>query len=264
MNDIVLAILAKDKEYCLELYLNCILNQTFPKKNTRLWIRTNDNRDGTKEILDHFVKVYGHLYKSIIYNPSDIDSYLLELEEHHWNKERWKILGEIRNSSIEYAKEVNADYVVVDCDNFISPNAVENMYKNKDLGIVGPMLELGSNRGYSNFHHKSCPKGYMAEDDASYYQILEREIVGKIQVSTLHCTYFIPNKLLKYANYIDGSNDWEYVILSNNLKRNGIPQYLDNTEFYGFVYLEPFDKDRAYEDWLLEEWTPEVKSLMGF
>ena len=47
---IVVAILAKDKAHCLPFYLQCIYNQTFPKKKTHLYIRTNDNNDNTQPL----------------------------------------------------------------------------------------------------------------------------------------------------------------------------------------------------------------------
>ena len=38
---VTIAILAKDKAHTLPLYLACIENQTWPKCNTNLYIRTN-------------------------------------------------------------------------------------------------------------------------------------------------------------------------------------------------------------------------------
>ncbi len=182
MNDIVITILAKDKEYCLDFYLQCILKQTFPKERTHLWIRTNDNNDKTKEILDSFVSSYSHLYKSVYYDYSDIDQSLKDFSEHEWNPRRFNILGKIRDQSIEYTRKLNADYVVVDCDNFIAPYTVQAMYDDRHLGVVGPMLRIGQTRGYANFHHKSCPLGYMDIEDQEYWTVLHEKIVGKIQV----------------------------------------------------------------------------------
>ncbi len=261
MNDIVLAILAKDKEYCLELYLKCILNQTFPKNRTRLWIRTNDNKDSTKEILDSFVNTYSHLYKSIYYDSEDINQNLKSFGEHEWNTERFVLLGTIREKSLDYAKKYNADYVVVDCDNFIAPHVIQSLYDDRDLGVVGPLLRVGSTRAYSNFHHKSCEGGYFFHDD-SYWAINNAQVSGKIKVSTIHCTYIIPNKHLEDACYLDGTGDWEYIVLSNSLKKHNIPQYLDNSQFQGYLYLDSQDHERSYEEWLEDEWTPELREIM--
>ena len=261
MSDIVLAILAKDKEYCLDLYLKCILNQTFPKDRIRLWIRTNDNKDCTKEILESFISQHSHEYKSVYYDSTDINQNLKSFGEHEWNSERFNILGRIREQSIEYAKKYNAHYIVVDCDNFIAPHVLQSLYDDRHLGVVGPLLRLGTHRAYSNFHHKSCPNGYFHQDD-SYWPINTGEVSGKIRVSTIHCTYIIPNKYLEYAEYVDGTGDWEYIVLSNSLKKHRVPQYLDNTQFQGYLYLDCQDCERSYEGWLEEEWTPELKEIM--
>ena len=42
--NIVIAILAKDKEYSLKFYLECIYNLNYNKKNIHLYIRSNDNK----------------------------------------------------------------------------------------------------------------------------------------------------------------------------------------------------------------------------
>src|SRR5579872_6045160 len=48
---ITIAILAKDKAHTLPLYLDCIEAQTWPKSNTYLYIRTNNNNDNTAQVL---------------------------------------------------------------------------------------------------------------------------------------------------------------------------------------------------------------------
>ena len=91
MEEIVIAILAKDKEYCLDFYLNCILNQTYDKKKIHLYIRTNDNKDNTQDILDNFIKTYSKEYASVYYDNSSITEKLKKYDEHEWNSERFKI-----------------------------------------------------------------------------------------------------------------------------------------------------------------------------
>jgi cellulose synthase/poly-beta-1,6-N-acetylglucosamine synthase-like glycosyltransferase len=67
-NGILIAILAKDKSVYLPVYLNSIYNQCYDKKNIHLYIRTNDNRDNTSEILKEFIKEHSHEYASIFFD----------------------------------------------------------------------------------------------------------------------------------------------------------------------------------------------------
>ena len=53
--DILLAILVKDKAPCLPFYLQCIYNQNYDKKNLHLYIRTNDNNDNSDRII---IRIY--------------------------------------------------------------------------------------------------------------------------------------------------------------------------------------------------------------
>ncbi len=195
MEEIVIAILAKDKEYCLDFYLNCILNQTYDKKKIHLYIRTNDNKDNTQDILD----------------------------------------------------------------NFITSDTLESLYKNKRLNCIGPMLKLTNNHWYSNFHNKTCELGYYKEND-QYLSIWDRSIKGLIDVNTIHCTYFLNKEILKEVTYDDKSGRYEYAIMTHNFRMKGITQYLDNTKFYGFLYLN--DRiELSFKDYIKEYWNDEYKEM---
>ena len=124
MNKKVLwAVLAKQAEKTLPLYLQCLLNQDYDKKNIVLYIRTNDNTDKTEAILEKFISEHGDKYCSVIYDNSSVDSRLQEFENHDWNAFRFQILGKIRNDSLKLAEENGCDfYFVCDVDNFIVSN----------------------------------------------------------------------------------------------------------------------------------------------
>lgn len=259
MEEIVIAILAKDKEYCLDFYLNCILNQTYDKKKIHLYIRTNDNKDNSQLILDKFIKNYYKEYASVYYDNSSINETLKQYDEHEWNSDRFKILGKLRQESINYAIKLNAHYFVVDCDNFITSDTLESLYKNKQLNCIGPMLKLSPSHWYANFHNKTCPTGYYQQND-QYLPIWDRNITGLINVNTIHCTYFLNNKILKDVTYDDGSNRYEYAIMSHNFRNKKIPQYLDNTKFYGFLYLND-QIELPFMDYIKEYWNTEYKEM---
>jgi hypothetical protein len=238
--NIVIAILAKDKEYCLPIYLSCLLNQTYPKKNIHLYIRTNDNKDNTCKILDDFVNNHSNKYASVHYDKSNISNKLKEYGEHEWNSDRFTILGKIRQHSIKYAIKLNSHYFVIDCDNFITPNTLESMVAIKELGVVTPMLETTTK--YSNYHYDVDQNGYL-KNHSMYEELLYRRILGLTNVKVVHCTYFINNNLLHNVSYNDKSSRYEYVIFSDVLRKLNIPQYLDNRSFYGFLVLSETNKE---------------------
>jgi len=151
---------------------------------------------------------------------------------HEWNPERFEVLGAIREASVEFARAHGAHYFVVDCDNFIAPHTLENLVKLKELPVVAPMLTTSWR--YSNWFAAVDANGYYAEHPA-YDLILNRQIVGLIQVPLVHCTYFVRHSALRHVRYRDGSRRYEFVVMSDALRKAGVPQYLDNRHVYGYI-----------------------------
>lgn len=246
---VVFAILAKDKGHCLPFFLECLYNQTYSKKNIHLYIRTNDNKDNTVEVIKSFLEKHGSEYGSVFYDDTNISESLKKYAHHEWNCERFQILGKIRQDSIEYAKKLGADYFVVDCDNFIVPCVLEKMILLRNLGVVSPMLTTTS--AYSNFHYDVDKNGYLKASPV-YHTILRRDVKGIFDVKVVHCTYFINNSVLKDVVYDDKSYRYEYVIFSDVLRKCGIPQYFDNRQFYGFIVFS--DNSEKMENDLNVTW----------
>jgi len=233
-NDIVIAILAKNKEYSLPFFLDCLYNLNFDKKRLHLYIRTNDNTDNTVEILKNFIEKHIDEYKSVYYDDTSINNELCNYDEHEWNHVRFKILGDIRQKSIDYAINLGCHYFVIDCDNFITKNTLSDLFQDKDKGIIAPLLV--SNRLYANYHYDTTESGYY-KHHPTYIDILNRNISGLIKVNVVHCTYFIGNQYLKHVSYDDNSYRYEYVIFSDTLRKLNIPQYINNIKFYGFLVI---------------------------
>jgi hypothetical protein len=233
--DVCIAILAKDKEHCLDLYLKCIDHQTFPKEKTHLYIRTNNNNDRTKEMLQAWDKTK---YKSVYFDHSDVPEQVQKYGQHEWNNERFKVLAKIRQESVEYARKLNAHYFVIDCDNFIEPNVLDTLLKTH-LPVIGPMLRVpngipADKKWYANYHNVATSTGYF-EENSMYYRIFAGEVKGLIEVDVIHCTYLIRHEVLNQIKYDDDSGRYEYVIFSDVLRKNNIQQYLDNRQYYGFI-----------------------------
>jgi len=244
---VTIAILAKDKAHCLLTYLDGIYKQTFPKSKTYLYIRTNDNNDETAEILRAWVEKVKNQYLGIHFDDSDAPISVKEYTQHQWNCTRFKVLGKIRQDSLDWAYNHNSHYFVADCDNFIFPHTVETML-NTNLPIVAPLLH--SNCAYSNFHADIDNNGYL-KDSPFYLPLVNREIKGHVQVPVVHCTYFIRHEILPEMCYDDESYRYEYVIFSDNARKKEIPQYLDTTDVFGYVSFAENSTDLVCEPWFI-------------
>ena len=100
---ITVAILAKDKAHTLPLYLSCLERQSWPASNTYLYIRTNNNNDETAEILSNWIDRVGSKYAKIYFDDTDVAEPVQEFGQHEWNYIRFKVLGDIRQDSVDWA-----------------------------------------------------------------------------------------------------------------------------------------------------------------
>jgi glycosyltransferase involved in cell wall biosynthesis len=229
--DVVIAILAKDKAVTLPLYLQCILDQTFPKDRIHLYIRANDSSDDTNDVLQAWVDRYGSLYKSVTADYTDIGG-LRHYENHEWNRHRFSVLARIRQDSVDFARRLGCHYFVVDLDNFIIPDTLQNIY-DAGLPVLAPLLR-SVRTVYANYHFSTDKHGYYF-GCREYYDVLDGKVRGFIAVNVVHCAYLMRYETLEHACYDDGTERFEYVIFSDHLRNDGVGQYLDNRQIYGLV-----------------------------
>ena len=251
---VVVAILAKDKAHCLPRYLKCLESQTWPKSRTLIYIRTNNNNDATREMLEAWVEAQrkisgkkdGQGYVSIYIDVSEVEAKVQQWAPHEWNATRFKVLGAIRRASVEYAMRHDAHYFVVDCDNFIAPSTLEAMCES-GYDAIAPVLT--TSRYYSNFHFKADKDGYMDQtwcDSA----MPELRLRGIVECDTIHCTYFLSHDVLKHAIYDDGTGRYEYAILADQLRKAKVAQYMDNRVDYGRLTFADDLKVLEAEPWI--------------
>lgn len=256
---VTIAILAKDKAHTLPLFLMCIENQTFAKRNTYIYIRTNNNTDQTEQILKDWVSRVEHEYLGIYFDSSDVTERVQDFGQHEWNCTRFKVLGKIRQDSMDWAFEHGSHYFVVDCDNFVLPNTLEALVS-VNLPIIAPLLY--SNNAYSNYHSNIDANGYHMPC-SHYLTILNREVKGLIELPVVHCTYLVRYEALPLMIYDDESYRYEYVIFSDNARKKGISQYLDTRQIYGNLTLCETEEELRKEPWFLEFHAKFFKQLMS-
>ena len=235
MPRVMVAILAKQKEPALPLYLECIEALDYPKSSIVLYIRTNNNTDKTEQILRDWVERVGHLYHSVEFDTSDVVEPVQQYREHEWNATRFSVLGNIRQQSMRRARDLSCDfYFVADVDNFIRPATLRELVA-LDMPIVAPLLRsIAPGRFYSNYHGEIDARGYYRNCD-QYLWILNRHIRGIVEVPVVHCTYLIRADVIPELTYEDASGRHEYVVFSDSARKARIPQYLDNRQIYGYI-----------------------------
>lgn len=230
---VLIAILARNKAHVLPAYLTCIDNLSHDKKAITVYINSNNNQDDTREILQSWAEAHRNDYRDILIDFHDVKD-LNPDKPHEWTAQRFKILATIRNKSLQMAKEQGCDfYFVVDCDNFIIPCTLKELIK-KDKPIIAPMLRSipEPNDPFSNYFCAIDDNGYY-RDHPTYMKILDRKIIGTYKVPVVHCTYLIKAEYLDKLNYIDNSNDYEFVIFSRTARKNGVGQYICNEKEFG-------------------------------
>lgn len=232
---ILLAILARNKGHVLPRYLKCIDELDYDKKLITIYIDTNNNVDNTIDILEKWIKDNEDKYAKIEFNNHDS----IQLRDtvsnpHAWNANRFMVLGEIRNKSLEKTLEYNCDYYfVIDCDNFIKPYTLKDLI-NEDKPIIAPLLRAIPEKGdyYSNYFCAVVENGYYKHHE-NYVKILNGTIKGTFEVPVVHCTYLIKREYLKDLSYIDGTLHHEFVIFSRCAREKNIKQYICNKREYG-------------------------------
>ena len=236
---VLITILAKQKEAFLPLYLQCIEALDYPKYAIVLYIRTNNNTDGTERLLRQWVSRVRHLYAAVEFDAENVAAPVEQFGAHEWNAMRFRVLGRIRNISLRRALEHHCDfYFVADADNFIRPGTLRELVA-LNLPIVAPFLRsIGEEFSYSNYHAEVDANGYYQDCD-QYSWILHRWASGVLEVPVVHCTYLIRADVLSELTYEDDTDRHEYVVFSASARRHSIAQYLDNRQVYGYV---AFDK----------------------
>ncbi|MDF3218597.1 MULTISPECIES: glycosyltransferase family 25 protein [Mesorhizobium] len=232
---ILIAILAKQKEPALPLYLECIEALDYPKASIVLYIRTNNNTDRTEHILREWVERVGHLYAAVEIDASDVVDRVEQFGEHEWNETRFRVLGRIRNISLRKTLEHGCDfYFVADVDNFVRSATLRELVA-LDLPIVAPLLRsISPGQYYSNFHAEIDANGYYLQCD-QYGWVLNRHVRGAIEVPLVHCTYLVRADVLTELTYEDGTSRYEYVVFAASARKAGIVQYMDNRQVYGYI-----------------------------
>lgn len=232
---VLLSILARNKAHVLPKYLDCISNLEYDKKLVNIYINTNNNSDDTEKILEKWIKLNEDKYAGIEFERGDIEELnTTGTNPHTWTNVRFKVLGNIRNKSMQKCLEKKCDYYfVVDCDNFIEPYTLKELIE-EDKPIIAPMLRAipENNDSYSNYFCDVTPNGYY-KNHKDYVKILSGEMIGSFNVPVVHCSYLIQSQYIEKLSYIDKTQHHGFVIFSRSARKNNVDQYICNKREYG-------------------------------
>lgn len=120
--------------------------------------------------------------------------------------------------------------------------------------------EPDKNGFYSNFFAAVNPYGYCGESE-QYGLIVSRLIEGVFEVPVVHCAYLVQTHYIPQLTYVDGSDDYEFVIFSRSAREHSIAQFISNEKEFGYL-LDPSKKISLEEEALLVEGLPELQSLL--
>lgn len=257
------ALLARNKEHVLPLYLQCLEDLEYDKKDITLYINTNNNQDGTKEALSSWAEQHKPLYRKIIFENNEVKD-LYYGTPHDWTVDRLQTLALIRNRSLKLAQEEKCDYYfVVDCDNFIIPSTLADLVA-KDLPIVAPMLRSIPEPGdvTSNYFAAVREDGYYKHKD-EFYSIFFRDKIGTFKVPLVHCTYLIKGEHLNKLSYTDKTEDYEFIIFARCARENNINQYICNEKVYGYNISFFRRVSLEEEKTIFPSLTPRIKDLVA-
>jgi hypothetical protein len=238
---VLIAIHAKDASGLLDLYIKSIESLDYPKDRIHLYIRTNNNKDNTSEILTNWSEKCKGIYADVEINTCNVEANIEKYDSHEWNAERFSVLGKIRQASLKRTLETDCDfYFVSDVDNYLLPHTLRDLV-DLNLPIVAPLIRKIENDGYEHPYanlHYSCDVGGYYKSYPNYNPIIDRVIKGIFEVSVVHCTYLIRRDNIEKLTYCDGTTDYEYVIFARSARNNGIKQYIDNRTPYGGLIFD--------------------------
>jgi hypothetical protein len=257
---ITLAVLARDMAYCLPEYLACIDALDYPKGHITVRIRTNDNSDGTEEILRAWVEKVNLDYHHVELDASPLGS---GDAGHTWSDANLSRIIRVREESLMRFKVAPTDYYFAcDCDNFLTePSTLSDLVALR-MPIVAPMLEPLPHEEsfYRNYFAAIDVNGYYAESPF-YVPVLLRLVRGAVILPVVHCTYLIEASAIVEGRvtYV-GPAAYDFVNLSSSARASRVDQWLLNEKFYGYLlHGVEGDESKTYA----EACRPKILERMG-
>jgi hypothetical protein len=208
-------------------------------------------------LLREWVDRVGSLYAGVEFDAEDVETAVGQFGGNKGNATRCDVPGHIRKLSLGRALQRGCEfYFVADVGNFVRSCTLRDLVA-LNMPIVAPFLRsMGPGDLYSNYHAAIDVNGYYEECD-QYAWTLNRWVRGVLEMPVVNGTYLIRADVLGDLAYEDGTPRHEYVIFSASARKQGVPQYLDNRQVYGYVAFG--EGDDRYSSMVTER----AKELLG-
>ncbi|CAG9830491.1 unnamed protein product [Diabrotica balteata] len=253
---ILVSILVRNKAHTLPYFLSNFESLNYPKDRMALWIRSDHNTDNSLEIIRQWISSVKFKYHSI--NTEFIEDGTQYPGEHgpaHWTNERFNHIINLRESALEFAKNIWADFLLsLDCDVFLTNPDTLNYLVSKNYTIVAPMLRAEGL--YSNFWH-GMTDDYYYQRTEEYTPVLHRENQGCFTVPMVHsCVLidlrrresdyltYVPSKIDKF----DGPND-DIIAFAISANRSAITLNICNELKFGYIMVPLEQNDQLSIDY---------------
>ncbi len=236
-NEIFLSILTRNQSNYLNHFFKCINELDYDKKNITVYISTNNNDDDTLEKLHRWIDLNSDKYKSIIFNLDDYPNLKKDMDWESDNGHRLKVMGEVRQKSLNACKETDCGYYFVcDTDNWVESCTLKYLIS-KQKPIIAPyLIDFEKRNTYSNYFPKIDKDGYFLPDREYEVALWNRSKRGTFEVPVVHCTYLIDTDYIDDLTYISNKKfEYEFVTFSNCAREKKIPQHICNERLFVYV-----------------------------
>ncbi|XP_057652350.1 glycosyltransferase 25 family member [Diorhabda carinulata] len=253
---VLVSILVRNKAHTLPYFLSNFEALNYPKDRMALWIRSDHNVDNSLDILRQWIFSVKNKYHSIDTEFIEgLTQYSNEYGPAHWTSERFQHIINLRESALNFARKIWADYLfTIDCDVFLVNPDTLNYLVSKNYTVVAPMLR--SDSLYSNFWYGMTDDYYYQRTD-EYTPVLYRENLGCFAVPMVHTCVLIDLRRLesdsltyvpsKVENF-DGPND-DIITFAISANRSDITLNICNELKFGYLMLPLEQNDELSLDY---------------
>lgn len=205
-----------------------------------MWVATDHNEDNTTAVLRDWLIQVQSLYHYVEWRPKEEPrAYEEEAGPKHWPNHRYAHVMKLRQTALEAAREMWADYfLLVDCDNLLTNQDVLWKLMRENKTIVAPMLE--SRAAYSNFWCGMSSQGYYKRTPA-YMPIRKQLRKGCFAVPMVHSTFLVDlrkeasRQLAFHPPHPDYT--WAFddiIIFAFSARMADVQMFVCNKENYGY------------------------------